>query len=80
MKRYHNSKALDIFNTEQIKKKLDQKLDIKEGEEEGAINILELFAMVKLSNFKIIKIYSEKALAIRLDRSYSNWCSFLPKT
>ena len=76
MNRYPNPKALNIINAEQIKYKLDQKLYIKDGEEEGAIQILELFVMAKLSDFKIIKIYSEKALVIRLDKSYSNWCSF----
>ena len=54
MNRYPNPKALNIINAEQIKYKLDQKLYIKDGEEEGAIQIFELFVMVKLSNFKII--------------------------
>ena len=64
--------ALNIINNEVIKKKQDQKIEKKEGEEE-VIQIWDQYVMVQLSNFKIIQVTSEKPIELDIyDKEFSN--------
>jgi hypothetical protein len=64
--------ALNIIDAELIKKKQDQKVEKKEGEED-VIVIWEQFVMVQLSNFKIIKITSKEPIYLDIyDKEFSN--------